>query len=563
MRKFINDFRLNHVGFPCDAKKTFVYMGAPAEYFTVKKMRNGVLEPVFSGKLAARDADPVSDKCLTGDFSQVTEEGVYRIYCGDNCSRTFYIGKNIYDSVCRTLTMFFVWQRCGHETGWNGCCHSTDHIVDKHGVEHSLVGGHHQSGDLRKWAFGVPDGIWGLSEYFQLKRPGWNRGDIEYDIAHSARYYISRISEEGYVYDCTFVPEGYDNEACHGVGYENYGSFWEPFQYFDTPTDAQGHWHVIRMLASAARSLSEYDTKLANECFEGAQKVWNYMQETGEHIEGFEWKIYPPIGHDTFKQNLFDYYYPGSAFMLCGRAFAAMELYKTQPKPEFHDKAIDALNRLASYMVKDETGALKYFRLGDKDGRIAEGIRYCPFNIPLAFADAMLLWPEDPGADIWLDCIEASVKKYEKQASGNAYGKVTNHCIPTNNSSELEWDFWAPSFNNDLSHSAQFLCKVSSFKGREKCLGIAQRLLDFILGANPTDSSCVEGVGYNQPPRAIFGEFFPAQPQIPGGVFTDIEKSEPDFSGYGREYDMPIVGNFLYSLALYQEVVSENKRFKV
>ncbi|MBQ8509378.1 MAG: glycoside hydrolase family 9 protein [Clostridia bacterium] len=552
MGNFVNDFRMNHVGFPCHSKKSFVFYGESREEFTVMKMRNAVLEPVYTAKFVQTAG------ALCGDFTCVTEPGVYKIKSGNSYSRTIYIYDHIYDSVCRVLTNYFVWQRCGDDAGWNGKCHDHDRIIDKYGEEHSLVGGHHQSGDLRKWAFGSAEGVWGLSKFLELGNPRWNRGDIQYDIAHSAKYFLSRTSREGYVYDCTFVPEGYDQNACKGVGYADYGSFWEPFLYFDRPTDPQGHWNVIRLLASASVTLRESDADLAERCLTGAKKIWDWMMREGQFVSNFDWEIYPPIGHDGFKECLFRFYFPGSAFTLCGCAVSAMELYQAFPCQEYKDAAISAVNTLASYMIKDEQGALNYFRLSAEDSRPAESVGFFPFNLPMVFVEALDLWSDHPDAAEWLECVKAAVKKFSWMSRTNAFGKTTNHCTAGETPDKPRWNYGASSFVMDLGDTARFLTKASRYTDRTECLAIAQRLLDFVMGANPADSSCIEAVGYNQPCRAIFGEFFPAQPQIPGGMYTDIQPSEPDFARFGREYDMPVVGAFLYALALYQKTIAES-----
>lgn len=63
----------------------------------------------------------------------------------------------------------------------------------------------------------------------------------------------------------------------------------------------------------------------------------------------------------------------------------------------------------------------------------------------------------------------------------------------------------------------------------------------------------IEGVGYNQPLRGLFGEFFPPTPQIPGAVSIGFQFRSFDPNLYGNcgsnEYDMPVVGNVLWLMA--------------
>jgi len=71
------------------------------------------------------------------------------------------------------------------------------------------------------------------------------------------------------------------------------------------------------------------------------------------------------------------------------------------------------------------------------------------------------------------------------------------------------------------------------------------------MGCNPFDASAIEGVGYNQPPRGLFGEFFPPTPQIPGAVSVGLQADSfaPQRYGFANEYDMPVVGNVLWLMA--------------
>ena len=171
----------------------------------------------------------------------------------------------------------------------------------------------------------------------------------------------------------------------------------------------------------------------------------------------------------------------------------------------------------------------------------------------MVFAEALTLWPDAPEAAVWKRQIDAAIRKYEKQAAANAYGRTSNQCAHPNGTEEPKWRYYAGSFIGDIADTTQFLCKAAPFMGTERCLPLAQRMIDFAIGANPVDSSAIEGVGHNQPIHEMIGECYPSQPKIPGGVFTDIAEFETDFNAGSQEYDMPLVGELLYALALYQK----------
>ena len=476
----------------------------------------------------------VSDECYAGEFSAVCTEGVYRLKVGNELSRIFYIDDRVYESLSRMITQFFVWQRCGDKKGWNGLCHMNDSLVDKHGKLHQLNGGHHQSGDLRKWAFGVPRGIFGLSEYLMLNAPLWNDGEIEYDIAHSVKYFLNRQSDEGYIFDCSFVPVDYNDAECHGRGCGDYNSFHKAFRYYDRPCDPHGEWATLCMFASAAKSLEGYDRDLAERAKHGAEKLWDYMQREGRYISDFDWVDYPPIGHDTFK-SIFDLYYSDSFCNLVNEIYAGIALYKVGGDRKVKERIIKSLSLLAELSVKDSDGAMLYFKQSKENGTPN---KIFSANAPLAFVMALEIFPDEKDSVIWKDVCKSAIKRYEREAAENAYGIVSN-------SPDGYYEYMLVT---DCAETAAFLSKASRIFGREKTLPTAQRLIDFVIGFNPGDISAVEGVGYNQAQHAVFGEFFPSQPQLPGGVFTDFQPHKNSFDNYGVEYDMPIAGEYLYAV---------------
>ncbi|MDY3003221.1 MAG: hypothetical protein SOR92_02040, partial [Christensenella hongkongensis] len=120
-----NRFLINHTGFLPEASKKFVYDGN-ADSFTVCRLQDLKLTPVFEGSFEWRVQ---YGSYGVGDFSGLCEEGIYRIHTEDGNSRCFVIWENAYDPLARILLNFFVWQRCGDEQGWNGACHTGDHIL--------------------------------------------------------------------------------------------------------------------------------------------------------------------------------------------------------------------------------------------------------------------------------------------------------------------------------------------------------------------------------------------------------------------------------------------------
>ena len=104
----------------------------------------------------------------------------------------------------------------------------------------------------------------------------------------------------------------------------------------------------------------------------------------------------------------------------------------------------------------------------------------------------------------------------------------------------------------NITDTALFLNRAAEITGDQTYRTVAQRQLDWVMGCNPFDASAIEGVGYNQPLRGLYGEFFPPTPQIPGAVSIGLSPGSfsPETYGNGpNEYDMPVVGNVLWLMA--------------
>lgn len=106
-----SDFLINHVGFLPVSAKHFVYTGN-CETYKVNRMHDLNLIPVYSGKFEKYD-----DIYQIGDFTEITEEGIYRISTEEGNSRCFIISNDVYKTPARVLTNYFTWQRCADDLG--------------------------------------------------------------------------------------------------------------------------------------------------------------------------------------------------------------------------------------------------------------------------------------------------------------------------------------------------------------------------------------------------------------------------------------------------------------
>ena len=567
-----SNFILNHVGYRSNATKNLIYTGN-ADSFQVMRLQDLKLTPVFTGDLCPVSAPDFSTNKKQGDFSALTEPGIYRISAGGANSRCFLIGDSVYNTVERMLTSYFTWQRCGDRLGWNGCCHGGDRIVLQNGEERSLAGGHHQSSDLRKWVFGTSLGMLGYVEYALTSNPVWDNGLFDEEIRHSLKYYFNLISDEGYVYDGTWVFEGYKNE-CRGVGFNDYDKLWERRQYFESPAPEPGQWQSVRMFALCARYYREKDPSLSARCLAAAKKIYAYMQT--HDLPDYDLPLYPPLGHDGMA-GFYTGFYKGSALRLGSKAIAAIELYKAQADETLQSDAASCLCELSKLRVGGEDLCSACFWEGARSKRLANNYYYFfTTSVPFAYLEAAELWSEHEDARTWRRTVEDIAKSNASVCLNNAYNRVaaTWHTVghaayempgcfsfamsvkPKSTCGEagtaerdgeaftIRYEYESFCYNLDVIALGIFFSRASALLNDKTYMEYAERQLDWIMGYNRFDASNVEGVGYNQPHRGLFGEFYPPVPQIPGGVFvgfTDGSFDEESF-GFENEYDMPMVG---------------------
>jgi len=191
---------VNHVGFLPHGAKYFVVENPPAEEYTVARFvnRNGRVEfpTAWQGRLTRMDAD--LGPAWFGQFTDLREEGLYLVRCGDVQSRMIQVYRRLYDYPLRMLFNYFPSQRCGDSTtGYNAPCPLDDaRRVDT--PEHlDVTGGWHQSCDCRKWMLGTPYGLLGLTQLARTNRPRWDRGQIDGELRWGNRYFLKMIRPDG------------------------------------------------------------------------------------------------------------------------------------------------------------------------------------------------------------------------------------------------------------------------------------------------------------------------------------------------------------------------------
>ncbi|MBN2300965.1 MAG: glycoside hydrolase family 9 protein [Lentisphaerae bacterium] len=554
-----NAFRLNHVGFRPDAAKKFVLAKPGPSRFQVLRLDSCRFSPVFEGQVVKTNNELGNEEWL-GDFSAVREDGIYRLQCGEEASRCFTVYRNVYDVPARVLLIYFNWQRCGETAmGWHGPCHLDDGLIAETGQHRDFSGGFHQSSDLRKWAHGVPLGLVGLCNYAKVLSPHWDTNSIASELMWGSDYYHKVIADNGMLYDSVYLPVG-----------------WDAREYYLSANNPLAHWNTLRFLAEASSYFRGKDRYYHERCAADARRIWNYMVSPERSYSNYTAPKLPPIGHNCLN-SMFSCFYEDSALEIAYKLAAAAALFRATGEQSFLDTAAISATALAELQLKNgtipENPASACFRESSDNAVLANshnGYLWAPAG-PLSLCDALQIAPDHPNASIWKDCIARIAEQYEFLARRNIWDLIPTIWqvndsasadgykggyigMPGTGESKLcSYKYYHVLNNMDIIANAVFMKKAARILSRVSYAEIAQRQLDWILGANPFDASSVEGVGYNQPNHFFSGEFFPPTPQIPGGVCvgiteTSMNPSNP-INNLGHEYDMPIVGFLIWLLA--------------
>ena len=556
---------VNHVGFPPNAAKHCVIPAPPEKQFTIHRLKDTKWTQVFAGALVQGGSE--LEPGWVGDFSALKDDGIYQVRCGSLKSRAFTVYAGVYDEPMRSLFNFFTWARCGDTTkNYAGPCHLDDgNLV---GVGHrDFSGGYHQSSDLRKWPWGLNLGLMGLVQFGSLQKPYWDNGSIAEEVRWGCDYYQKLVRDDGGMFDSVFIP-----------------IHWGPRDYYPSDPPAPALWNNIRHQAMAAEYFKDHDAAYAAKCRLTAERVWRYMTSDKRPKGKYVPPAMPPLGHAGLNTN-FSAFYEGSAQDLAHRVNAALALHRSTGNKVFLEDAARSTSQLAALQAVEADGRLSaVFWEGPEGDRLGSELRGFGYfgngTIVPSFCEMIAASPQHPDAPRWREVVRAIAERYSEISARNPWGLLASHFtlqespVANGKASVTErpypgasirprtggtsakssaYEYRSHIYHHDIMLAALFLNRAAEITGNKSYRVVAQRQLDWVMGCNPFDASAIEGVGYNQPLRGLFGEFFPPTPQIPGAVGIRLSIRSFDPNQYGNcgsnEYDMPVVGNVLWLMA--------------
>jgi hypothetical protein len=510
-----DEILINHVGYPPKAGKFCLMKGDKPMKFYVLNMQTGKKD--YQGSMELKNG--IIGEYLVGDFSAVKEKGTYQIVVGKKKSPPFSISENVYDDALQKCVTYFSIQRCGPSTtGYAAPCHVDDgrrldtgpgRPLEPH---RDVSGGWHDACDFRKWVNFTLYGMTGLNRVAENMGNEWHRDQILEELRWGNRYFLNMQDESGFVMNyCSGDDGGYLTDNIPGTE-DDRPIHTEPASFVHSGTDRTAQYVFIQAQAQTSRTFKSIDPEYSKKCLNAAIRcqAWCYQN-----------------------------FYANTALEIGSALLAYMELYKASGEKRFLEEAIVLARRLVDLQMKEPVdekyGIHGFFKTSTRDPEPSRHGWHGPQHI-LGLCMLVETTPDHPDAKIWREAIrlysEEFIAKLTTLHTFNLapLGLYLSEDPGGNNKIGDYWvrylsvtagDAWDTGINPKVASAGIGLLYASRILGNDNLKKIAQRQLDWIIGANPLNMSTVEEVGRNQPIRMI-NRKLKIPPLIPGAVMNGI-----------------------------------------
>ncbi len=561
------DLLINQVGYTPQADKRIVTKGKMKEKFEVFDLETRTV--VFTGFLHPEQGD-FGDYSV-GNFSELKRTGHYYIRYDTLRSWPFTISPSVYRPAMDMIVSYFSKQRCGSSTtGYLSPCHLDDGVRMDNGKHQDVTGGWHDASDLRKWVDATIYGMVGLSKTYELQNhPDNNREKILEELMWGNLYFLKMQEPQGYVmnYVGGDVQKHSDsnrwtNNIIEKEGGElgfvkpNTGTSMTDMLIFGTQddrvirTDALGmigQYNFITSEALMARITKTGNPDYSQKCLLAAKKCFDWSSVKSDD--------------ET----------PG---VLGASIQASLEMYKTTRQDIYKNFAVSQAAKLKVLQVKDIEGEMKGFFLNKASEKEPYKNIWQGCLEFISLCDLAETFPQHKDVTVWKEMISAYAYNYlsffsQKNSFGIVpFGLYSGKDPGGNRQAGSYWyryfmqpdPEWWVGINSNLASAGVGLVKASNILKDEKLKAVAQKQLDWIVGANPYNSSTIEMVGYNQPRHYPGGTFAPNVPVLPGAVLNGLGGDISDQPQIGdgdwqiSEYWTPMVAYTLWLMAEISEV---------
>ena len=457
--------KVNQLGYGTDAIKTVTFSDLEDTGYQIVNVDTD--EVVFEGEMSeARHSEGADEDVSIGDFTELKDEGTYKVVSNGEESYQFVVGDNPYgDSFDNIVKMFYL-QRCGTEltkeyagTFNHPACHTEDATIYGSDKTISVSGGWHDAGDYGRY---VVPGAKAVADLLLAYETNPDAFSDEMGIPESGNGVSDVLDEAKYELDWMLKMQKDTGGVYHKVTGKVFPGTVMPEEETDElvvcAVSATASGDFAAVMAMAARVYGESDDpklqEFADTCLEASKKAYKYLSDNLDKT-GFK----NPGGVVTGE-------YPDN---VCVDEFfwAAAELYKTT-----NDKAyikdikaqMDKIENFAGFGWADVGGFGSYALLTSKDASKAdEDVYNTVHDAFIGEADAV---------------VDASAK--------NGY--------MVNRDTEFEWGS-----NMGIANDGMLLTLANDIEKKDDYTTYAKHHLDYLFGMNATGYCFVTGAGTQYP----------------------------------------------------------------
>lgn len=333
--------KVDQLGYQKEATKIAVFSDLEEDTaFTVVKADSG--DVVYEGKLSEVAEDEGSGEMVkTGDFSDLKEEGTFRIVSGSGeQSNEFTISDTVYEETFHNLVKMLYMQRCGMELTEDvagdfahPACHSEQATVYDTGAKLDVSGGWHDAGDYGRYV------VTGAKTVADMLLAYENNPEVfgdDCDIPESGDGINDALQEVKYELDWMLKMQDSSGGVYHKVTCKVFPETVMPQDETDeliiAPISKTATADFAAAMAMAGRIYGETEeyAEYGQTCLTAAKKAWEYAKE---HISdrGFTNPEDIVTGEYPDNNSKDEYFW------------AAAELYKTTGEEEYKTAMADMM----------------------------------------------------------------------------------------------------------------------------------------------------------------------------------------------------------------------------
>lgn len=294
---YVPKVKVNQLGYRKNDKKIAVFSDLDKDDTTFKVVNTDTDKTVFEGELTERDLNVVADEWNnTGDFSEVKEEGTYKVVTGKGEeSFTFTIGEDVYDETFENVVKMLYLQRCGTELDSEHAkdyahpeCHTAEATVYGSGTKIDVSGGWHDAGDYGRY---VVSGAKTVADVLMAYEKNPDAFSDAMGIPESGNGVSDALDEVKYELDWMLKMQDSSGGVYHKVTCAVFPETVMPQDETDeliaAPISNTATGDFAAVMAMASRIYQDSDSAYAGKCLEAAKKAWTYL-EAHQEDKGFK-----------------------------------------------------------------------------------------------------------------------------------------------------------------------------------------------------------------------------------------------------------------------------------